>query len=1149
MTYRKMRKRTKKQLALVLSVSLIMSSVSMSALASETEDQQTNNEPSVSVSVSVTETTDEKTGDTTTTTTTETSWSDTQEIGGGTGTDASGTDSEGTAGESGEGTDEGEDGGPGVTVESDVAVTGEKTVEGSETTTEITVTNRAGNVIEESGSISGQETTTTETITTETETTTGQLIEETTTPIESSTSENGTQETTTGEWTEGEAIFGEYEKGQWIDEVPAEGEIVDKGTTTDSAVVQTDVLEDKDNDNDESDIKVELNLTPVDQNKETGAAEDPDTNPDDEEKIYISWDDVQDTVPIAGTEDVLDENGRKIGTKETKVTPITKNGKVVGYEVETITTTAREGEPVEGETVETGITEPVTVTSTPDLPEGVAAGTEDILDEEGNKVGTVETTIEEIKDDAGNVIGYTITKVKTEEIHKEESAEAAGETIVTTKEPVETFVLPKQPEPAEIINAETGVKTVTTVENIVEDGRHVGYRTVTVELDADGKELSRSIEAVYGTTIVINESTAADLTTETTITDTTRVTASTTTIMGTTTTREVALKTEQTTNREIIEFVEDETWEMVTAPDGESYFLYKGEMYAVLDKSTLHDKFVDLAVDLTEYAPDGSNDIRGNPGDEGGYTGQILTGASADGEKNVYFGYGLYSNFLINDADGQGHEIRQYAIRDAAGKVSYVYCVELGAGLSSGSHYGEKMLQDGALYASDDVSRLTTVAHNGFWGTSEGIGSLDAVKDLLIRNGYTEEANTLTAGQALAATQAAIWEYGTDGKEKVNEKDLIYGEFIYTNGEPGFSSDVSDQEKTNIETLRALLVELAEENPLIRVGDKISADDIKGATIILEKKAENADGTAKTVNVGGQTHDVYNADLSFTLAVSTSAINGDLIVQVKDAANTIIATKRLAGEDSEGYGKIYPDANGTYTITGIELKEGVMITLNLTGTQQLADGVYIYNHTTHQDFIGLSTLENDVNLNVNMIFEVEEPEVEIRKSKTEKTTVTRGSRTDTRTGSRTDSHEDYTTEMDTATEETGQSVLKVYADVTVTEVTEETQITRREWNSSWNNKKDIDDNDDDDKGGGGSDGGDDPDDGGGGPGNGSGHRSGNDDHVADDAIIPEEAAALAGSLPKTGDRTGRWTLLSVFSALGLAIMSLTGKKREEDELK
>ena len=76
---------------------------------------------------------------------------------------------------------------------------------------------------------------------------------------------------------------------------------------------------------------------------------------------------------------------------------------------------------------------------------------------------------------------------------------------------------------------------------------------------------------------------------------------------------------------------------------------------------------------------------------------------------------------------------------------------------------------------------------------------------------------------------------------------------------------------------------------------------------------------------------------------------------------------RLAGADDPllPLGRIIKNDDGSYTIPDVELTEGVYVTLNLSGTQALGTGVYVYQsekigNLTSQTLVGLATGDRKV---------------------------------------------------------------------------------------------------------------------------------------------------------------------------------------------
>ena len=183
--------------------------------------------------------------------------------------------------------------------------------------------------------------------------------------------------------------------------------------------------------------------------------------------------------------------------------------------------------------------------------------------------------------------------------------------------------------------------------------------------------------------------------------------------------------------------------------------------------------------------------------------------------------------------------------------------------------------------------------------------------------------------------------------------------------------------------------------------------------------------------------------------MSTSSINGDLLVNIIQDG-VVIETRRLAGDDSTGkYDKIYPNADGSYTITGLQLAENVKINLTISGTQHLDDGVHIYRNDDWQDFVGLSILEKKVELNVKLDFNVQDPGSLVKGGDTDEYNRT-DLRYDTLTQQRTDvgySTDDKSEIEGTITVSTDS---EVYGTIQRTSRLKEVTYSKRDWRAVYN---------------------------------------------------------------------------------------------------
>ncbi len=791
-----------------------------------------------------------------------------------------------------------------------------------------------------------------------------------------------------------------------------------------------------------------------------------------------------------------------------------------------------------------------------------------------------------------NVTEFIVTTVTTTtyapgtEQEVEEGEVTTGSVTVTddpeTQE--ETHItLPDKPQ-ADESTAEDGTKTVVTVEDILDDeGNIVGYQKTTTITSADGKQVSSQSESVWGTKTTVYTTTQKDTTT-TTGTSTNKVTTTTTTLITQGTT--VSGHKITATDREV-------TASMGKVEAGKDNG--KVEMKPTLTPgvkepdpgktSTTKDLYDRPDATLTVGSATGGKDSSGNAiynatitSDKGTYEVHV----AIDKQGNVipadkdfaWFGeYGLESAIRVNTReDGMGTwQPHQFVLTSKNGEKFYVYCADFEVNPVSGAAYNMTNIEDAKYYGETDGEHIRYIAENGYWGTTSGTGSLKELKKWLKAQGEdktgltNEQIESLTHGEALTATQAAIWHFGNSGTTDVGTtyKNIV-GNYNTNGNVVGADHKTPAGKKDITQKLYEFLIKGQTKAPdeTVFITEEVFATT---STITVGEKVteKNADGTDKTDADGNtvfkMTNDekaIYKADVSFGMSVTPSQ-NGDLLVNVVVDGKTV-ATRRLAGESKEGekFGKITPDENGNYTISGLELPNGSTITLNLSGTQDLAKGVYLYTcttgHTGSQTFVGMGEGKREVDLSVNVNFNVTEPEAAITK--------TASGNTQEKTDTVTETREDKITQK------------QVSAEITVSTIT--TTEDRREWEDTWHYDRRPDEGDDDADADADADADDDAD------ADADADTDPDSDVVsrtrvrperdrsdigdeptplaaiADEdvplAMIPDEEVPLAeifdedvplAAVPKTGDISGLWYAGLLFSALGLMVLSR--KKRED----
>ena len=362
-------------------------------------------------------------------------------------------------------------------------------------------------------------------------------------------------------------------------------------------------------------------------------------------------------------------------------------------------------------------------------------------------------------------------------------------------------------------------------------------------------------------------------------------------------------------------------------------------------------------------------------------------------------------NGMYNDDDGDGtwtpddktykgvwEEAAQFVLVDkTTGELITTYLEDYYIKkYAVGAEYKMENLEDSEKFG-EYADNLRAVAQAGYWGTAEGVGSLEAMKeDLLATGDFTEEElESLTDGVALAATQMAIyyWSNAKFGQEFINTNYDVSG-----NVSPGTAvpEDKKDEASLMFKVYNYLKgLEAVEE--ATKVEDIITNENFLDGEmeITVLEKAEDHESNYDD----DDTNDAYTANLTFALVVAPSTENGDdLVVKVINTkTGEAIASGRVAGEETgdETHGTLVADENGNYTFTNIVMTEGDH-TYNITmeGIQNLKEsGVYLFTTDVpdgakpQPSMIGMTSDKNVVNVeSINFSFEVEDEKIVVRES-------------------------------------------------------------------------------------------------------------------------------------------------------------------------
>ncbi|MBQ2924858.1 MAG: Cys-Gln thioester bond-forming surface protein, partial [Anaerotignum sp.] len=373
------------------------------------------------------------------------------------------------------------------------------------------------------------------------------------------------------------------------------------------------------------------------------------------------------------------------------------------------------------------------------------------------------------------------------------------------------------------------------------------------------------------------------------------------------------------------------------------------------------------------------------------------------------------------------------------------YCVDLDTESQKGYWYEIENLEDAGYYKTQEAEdHIRAIVMNGYWGTvgtekdADGndvpkTGSLDAMKEML-KTAQSDgklsadiDVDSLTEGEALTATQMAIWKYGNPyesedgiGLTATTLDSAVYHtdrggwtEWIYSNdgpydpyGENIYTNELElNGEKMTSEQVAAAKGRINAIYTYL-TGLSMTAEEAGTTEIITEEKVAKVDSLSMTVGEKAEGYaendddnddnDVYNVSLSFALVVEPDKDKDDMVVKVvkiaPDGSMEEVAKARLAGDDTkdEGFNSVaYDETTGSYTLSGLELAENANCEFNLKleGAQYLEQGVYIYsseikNEKSSQTFVGIAEgyKSVDVGMKVDLNFDVKEGTITEKRS-------------------------------------------------------------------------------------------------------------------------------------------------------------------------
>ncbi len=368
---------------------------------------------------------------------------------------------------------------------------------------------------------------------------------------------------------------------------------------------------------------------------------------------------------------------------------------------------------------------------------------------------------------------------------------------------------------------------------------------------------------------------------------------------------------------------------------------------------------------------------------------------------NRYFVEGLYlDGTMVEDVTNTYpawySSVFQYVMADVnTGKRFSTYCADLSTAAVKGFSYNLVNLEDAPHYSEEQAAMIRRIAASGYWGASEGMGSLAAVKELMRtakdEQGeplFTEtEINGLTDGVAMTATQYAIWTFSNanNGLRFINTHFIKKDANNENNEKTKTLGNVPAEKRASVDVLFKLfeyLIHLEPEHPgTASTGNTVIHDQnfLKSFTVSPTKRPE----THPNNQDEDKDNDVYITDLSFTMGVLPDSVNGDsLVAKVIDTDGNVLAIGQVVGDPQEGIQQLKTDGKGNFTFSGVELSEGdLTCRVTLEGVQNLKNSAFLFTSeevegTTSQIMVGVASGAHKVDAvaALETSFKVEEPE-------------------------------------------------------------------------------------------------------------------------------------------------------------------------------
>ena len=314
---------------------------------------------------------------------------------------------------------------------------------------------------------------------------------------------------------------------------------------------------------------------------------------------------------------------------------------------------------------------------------------------------------------------------------------------------------------------------------------------------------------------------------------------------------------------------------------------------------------------------------------------------------------------------------QQFILVDDEGNIVTTYCADSTTPTQESFGYYIENLEESDYYTEKEAEMIRSIAKNGYWGTEDGTGSLESMKEQLLATGaFTEEElESLTDGVALSATQMAIWTYSNkmSGIQFVNSH--------YSNWGVGNVPEAQEDEVTLLFKIYDYLINLEPTKTQNTTADTLinSENFVKDLSVtVIEMDKDHANNKDYDTS-----NDAYTTKVSFSLVVAPSGSDQDnLVAYLMDSDGNVMASGRIAGEGNEPM--LPKDESGNYYFDNVTMVEGDQsFQLNLSGVQYLEEGVYLYtseitdDNVSSQTMVGLASGDRGVNVTMDIQFDLD----------------------------------------------------------------------------------------------------------------------------------------------------------------------------------